>query len=100
MELMFLNEENTEEQDFEIYNERAITDEERKKLKDEDFALPEERKFPIHDKAHVQKAIQYFKYIPEAKRKEAAKRIKKAADKFGVHISEDSLIYKYLDEKR
>lgn len=76
--------------------EKTLSSAERKKLSDFDFGLPEERKFPIHDKAHVLKAIQFFRYCPGNKKKELAKNIKTAADKVGVEISDKSLVHKYL----
>ena len=71
----------------------ALNAEERNNLKDKEFGLPEERKFPLNDAAHVRSAIAFFKYCPKEKRKELAKRIMRAAKKFGIKISPNTRIY-------
>ena len=57
------------------------------------FAFPKERKEPIHDASHVRNAIARFNQVDgvsDAERDEAWKRIKSAAKKFGVEVSEKS----------
>lgn len=34
-----------------------LTEDDRKKLKDSDFAVPGERKYPIHNESHAQNAL-------------------------------------------
>lgn len=46
-------------EDFSI--EKKLTAKERNKLKDSDFGIPDERKFPLHDEAHVKSAMALFK---------------------------------------
>jgi len=65
----------------------------RDHITSEHFAFPKERKEPIHDAAHVRNAIARFNQVEgvtESERTEAWKRIKTAAKKFGVEISEDT----------
>ena len=65
----------------------------REELKDSDYAFPKERKEPICDADHVRNAIARFDQVEgvsDDERDEAWKRIKKAADKFGVDVSEKS----------
>lgn len=76
--------------------ETELTTEERKKLKGSQFGIPEERKYPLHDAAHVRSAISYFGKAPNGKKKALAKRIQIAAKKFGIEINPDSEIAKYL----
>ena len=76
--------------------ERVLTTEARKRLKDEDFGIPEERKFPLHDATHVRSAASYFHKAPEGKRKALAARIVAAAKSHKVEIDEDSLVHKYV----
>jgi len=79
--------------------EAALTTKERKELKDEEFGLPEERKYPLTDRQHVIKAIQFFKHCPDDKKGELARRIKKQADKYEVEIkSTEVLEYLHLRE--
>lgn len=65
----------------------------RDKLDEDDFAFPKERKEPIHNASHVRNAIARFdqvKGVSDHERDEAWKRIKKAADKYGVEVNEKS----------
>jgi hypothetical protein len=57
------------------------------------FAFPKERKEPIHDAAHVRSAIARFNQVEgvsEDERDAAWRRIKKAAEKYGVEVNEKS----------
>ena len=57
------------------------------------FAFPKERKEPIHDASHVRNAIARFDQVEgvsDDERDAAWRRIKKAADKHGVEVSEKS----------
>ncbi|HEY7006282.1 MAG TPA: DUF6582 domain-containing protein, partial [Sphingomicrobium sp.] len=67
--------------------------EDRKELKDNDYAFPKERKEPLNDADHVRNAMARFdqvKGVSDEERDEAWKRIKKAADKHGVEVHEKS----------
>lgn len=66
---------------------------ERHHIKDSQFAFPKERKEPLEDASHVRNAIARFDQVEgvsDDERDEAWKRIKKAADKFGVEVNEKS----------
>ena len=57
------------------------------------FAFPEQRKEPLEDASHVRNAIARFgqvKGVSDDERAEAWKRIKAAAKKFDVEVSEKS----------
>ena len=65
----------------------------RKDIKDSDYAFPKERKEPLNDAEHVRNAIARFdqvKGVSDKERAEAWDRIKKAAKKFGVEVHEKS----------
>ena len=67
--------------------------EDRKELKEREFAFPKQRKEPIEDASHVRAALARFDQVEgvsDDERDEAFKRIKKAADKFGVEVHEKS----------
>lgn len=57
-----------------VHSDR-LSAEERKELKDSDFGIPETREFPIPDAAHVRAAEAYFRYAPDDKKQELARRI-------------------------
>ncbi len=63
---------------------------EKNRLKDTEFAFPDERKEPLSDAAHVRNAIARFdqvENVTDAERDRAWKRIKAAAKKFDVEVS-------------
>jgi hypothetical protein len=68
-----------------------LTDKDREKLPESDFAFPKERKEPLVDASHVRDAVARFDQVEgvtDKERDEAWKRIKKAAEKFGVELHE------------
>lgn len=61
------------------------------RLPDSEFAFPRERKEPINDAAHVRNAVARFDQVEgvtDEERDEAWQRIRAAAGKYGVHVSE------------
>ena len=63
------------------------------KLPESAFAFPKERKEPLNNASHVRNAIARFNQVEgvsDSERDEAWRRIKKAADKYGVDVSEKS----------
>jgi hypothetical protein len=65
----------------------------REELKESQYAFPKERKEPLNDADHVRNAMARFDQVEgvsDDERDEAWKRIKKAADKFGVEVHEKS----------
>ena len=69
-----------------VFTEAALPAATRKKLKDSDFGLPTERKYPLHDARHIKLAVKMFGHCPENQQKELATAILKAAKKQGVEI--------------
>jgi hypothetical protein len=61
------------------------------RLADQEFAFPEERKEPLSDARHVRNAIARFNQVEgvsDAERDKAWKRIRAAAKRFDVEVSE------------
>jgi uncharacterized protein DUF6582 len=70
-----------------------LSEKQRDKIDDDKFAFPKERKEPLEDASHVRNAIARFdqvKGVSDDERDAAWKRIKKAADKYGVEVHEKS----------
>jgi hypothetical protein len=70
-----------------------INEEKRESIKGGDFAFPKQRKEPLHDGAHVRNAIARFNQVEgvtDEERDRAWKRIKHAATKFKVEMTESS----------
>ncbi len=67
--------------------------EDRKDLKDSEYAFPKERKEPLCDADHVRNAVARFNQVEgvsDKERDEAWDRIQKAAKKYDVELSEKS----------
>ena len=70
-----------------------LNEAQRDKLDEDQFAFPKERKEPLNNASHVRNAIARFDQVEgvsDSERDEAWKRIKKAADKYGVEVHEKS----------
>ena len=70
-----------------------LSEKQRDCLDEDQFAFPKERKEPLNNASHVRNAIARFdqvKGVSDSERDDAWKRIKKAAAKFGVEVSEKS----------
>ncbi|MFI7600325.1 DUF6582 domain-containing protein [Actinoplanes sp. NPDC049681] len=70
---------------------RQLTAAERDAMPDSTFAFPRVRKEPLSDARHVRNAIARFdqvRDVTDSERDEAFRRIKRAAKKFGVDMTE------------
>lgn len=70
-----------------------LNEKQRDSLDEGQFAFPKERKEPLNNASHVRNAIARFDQVEgvsDDDRDEAWKRIKKAADKYGVEVNEKS----------
>jgi cell division protein FtsX len=70
-----------------------LSEKQRDKLDEDQFAFPKERKEPLNNASHVRNAIARFDQVEgvsDNERDEAWKRIKKAAGKHGVEVNEKS----------
>lgn len=69
----------------------GLSDKDREKLPESEFAFPKERKEPLVDARHVQEAVARFDQVQgvtDKERDEAWKRIQHAAKKFDVELHE------------
>ena len=70
-----------------------LSEKQRDSLDEDQFAFPKDRKEPLNNASHVRNAIARFDQVEgvsDDDRDEAWKRIKKAADKYGVEVQEKS----------
>ena len=70
-----------------------LSEKQRDNLDEDQFAFPKERKEPLNNASHVRNAIARFnqvKGVSDSERDEAWRRIKRAAKKFDVEMTEDS----------
>jgi len=70
-----------------------LSEKQRDNLDEDQFAFPKERKEPLNNASHVRNAIARFdqvKGVSDDERDDAWARIKKAARKYDVEVSEKS----------
>jgi hypothetical protein len=70
-----------------------LSEKQRDRLDDDQFAFPKERKEPLNNASHLRNAIARFNQVEgvsDDERDAAWRRIKQAADKHGVEVSEKS----------
>ena len=70
-----------------------LSEAQRDKLDEDQFAFPKERKEPLNNASHVRNAIARFNQVhgvSDDERDAAWGRIKRAAKKHGVEMEEDS----------
>jgi len=68
-----------------------LNEKKRDEIPAREYAFPKERKEPLEDAAHVRNAIARFNQVEgvsDAERDAAWKRIRSAAEKFGVEVKE------------
>lgn len=84
------------------FSEAAMTSKERNELDDDEFGIPELRKYPLHDKKHVEQAIKMFNHVEKKYEDELADNLLHAMEKY--HISTDVVgdknrLKKYIKEE-
>lgn len=75
---------------------------ERQRLLPSDFGIPDKRKYPIHDEAHVRAAIRMFNNCDPTDEKELAAAIIKKMNKFGItdiKVGKGNRFSKYYNTK-
>lgn len=79
--------------------ESTLSTKERNKLDDSEFGIPELRKYPLTDKKHVRSAVSYFHKAPAKYKPQLAKRILRAAHKYGMDTENWDTINEYAKKK-
>ena len=80
-----------------FFQETPITSNQRDKLNDSDFGIPELRKYPLHDKSHVEAAVKMFPHAPLKYRKSLAKRILNKANEYDIDTSNWKSLKPYME---
>lgn len=78
--------------------EKKLTTKDRKSMKKTEFGIPELKKYPLNDAAHVKSAIRYFDKAPAKYKHSLAVKILKAAKKYDVEVSKTSSVYKVANK--
>lgn len=71
---------------------------------DKKYGVPEIKKFPMPDAAHVRSAIRFFNYIPPRYERKLAAAILRRMKEYGltfedINVSPVNRFYKYIPEK-
>lgn len=85
--------------EYDVYEESTLSSTERDDLNDSEFGIPNKRKYPLTDKTHVLKAVQFFKFADASDRPELAKRIINKAKEFNMDYSNWNSIKEYLPKE-
>lgn len=81
-----------------FYSESKLDTDERNNLDDSMFGIPSKRKYPMPDKEHVRKAVQFFQYADKSDRRKLAKRIVSRAKELGMDWENWDSITHYISE--
>ena len=82
-------------------SEKAMTSKERNKLDDDDFGIPDLRKYPLHDKNHVEQAIKMFNHVEKKYEAELADNILDAMERYHIStdvVGDNNRLKKYIKE--
>lgn len=87
---------------FNYINEANIK---RSSVKEEDFGVPSQKKFPMIDAKHVKSAIKFFNYVDKEHEAELAKNIRKKMQQFGINmndinVSDKNRFKQYLSKQK
>lgn len=74
--------ERIERSEFTLYVSESVK---RSDIDPDDFGLPKERKYPMHDEKHVRLAIKFFNHVEKDKEKELAKNIKIKMKEYNIN---------------
>lgn len=82
-----------------IFTEDKLSSKERNQLSDEEFGIPELRKYPLNNKSHVVSAVKFFNYSKPKYEKELARRIIKKMEYYNIPketIGKNNRLRKYI----
>ena len=82
--------------------EKALTSKERNNLEDNQFGIPELRKYPLNDEAHVRAAVKFFNKVEPKYEESLARRIIKRIKELNldIQIGEDNKLSKYYKSSK
>lgn len=92
----------SEYKDYGDYRLYEMSAEERNDLEDDDFGIPELRKYPIHDKKHVEQAVKMFNHVDKRYESELADNLLDAMERYHIStniIGDKNRLKKYIKEE-
>jgi len=84
---------------FNVILEEKLSTKERNQLPDSEFGIPSQRRFPLHDKTHVEAGIRFFNHVDQEHEEELARNIIKKMREYEIPmdtVGKDNRLYKYI----
>lgn len=84
---------------FNTLLEEKLSTKERNQLPDSEFGIPSQRRFPLHDKTHVEASIRLFGHVDQEHEEELARNIIKKMHEYDIPmdtVSKNNRLYKYI----
>lgn len=84
---------------FTSFTEAKLYAKERNQLPDSEFGLPSQRRYPLHDRAHVISAIKFFNKVSPEDEEELARNIIRKMKEYNIpkeSVGPDNRLRKYL----
>jgi calcineurin-like phosphoesterase family protein len=85
-----------------VENGTPIQETKRSEIPDNEFGIPQERKYPLDTEAHVRSAVKMFNYVDPKYEEQLAKNVIKKMKQFGVNdmkIGPQNRLSKYINKK-
>ena len=82
-------------------NIKPVQETKRSEIPDNEFGIPQERKYPLDTESHVRSAVKMFNYVEPKYEEQLARAVIKKMKKFGIKdmkISKENRLYKYINE--
>ena len=79
--------------------EDKLSTKERNQLPDSEFGIPSQRRFPLHDKIHVEAAIKLFAHVDKEHEEELARNIIRKMHEYNIpmdSVGKSNRLYKYI----
>ena len=83
----------------ELVQEAKLSKDDKEKMDDDVFGIPELRKYPMPDKKHVIKAVQFFNKAPDDYKEELARNIVKRAKELDMEWENWDTLKPYLKDE-
>jgi hypothetical protein len=83
------------------FTESKLPTKARNKMDDSQFGIPEQRRYPLHDKAHVLAAIRMFNHVDKEHEAELAKNIIRKMEEYNIpkdSVGQGNRLYNYINE--
>ena len=84
---------------FTNFNEAKLYAKERNQLPDSKFGLPSQRRYPLHDRAHILSAIKFFNKVEPEYEEELARNIIRKMEEYNIpkeSVGPNNRLRKYL----